>query len=77
MIRCKWKRYELTLRDGVWTCADPIAAEYFNSRTAEIFIHAGIPDPDEFIVEQLQKSMAITVISADPPSMDVEHDGTD
>ncbi len=77
MIRCRWKRHELTLRDGVWTCADPIAAEYLNSRTTGIFIHAGIPDPDEFIIEQLQKTMAITVISADPTPADAEHDGTD
>ncbi len=77
MIRCQWKRYELILQDGVWTGSDPTAVEYFNSRTSEIFVHAGIPDPDHFIVEELQKSMAITVIAADPPEEEVEHEGTD
>lgn len=77
VIRCRWKNFTLELRDRVWTCDDAAVAAYFNDRTEEIFIHGGIPDPDEFIVQELQRSMAIEVVYADPPTDELPHDGTD
>lgn len=61
-----------SIEGRTWSCENEAARRFLQEDTDELFIHGGIPDADEFIVEQLAARYPLRVLERRPSPDDPE-----